>query len=307
MDLNLIESFLAAGVALATPLLFAALGELLMEKSGVIDIALEGKMLAAAFFAVLVAYWTQSPALGLLAGMVAAVVLALLFAFFVLYLQVDQIIIGAGMNMLALGLTGVLYRELFGMTGQTITVPTFSAWPVPLLRHLPVLGRSLFQQNILVYLALLSVGLVAFLLRRTRFGLYLRAVGDSPAAADAAGVHVPRIRLLAILLGGLACGLAGAFLSIAHANTFVEGMTAGRGFIALAIVIFARWNPIGAFFIALLFGLASALQFQFQAFGVALPYQIVLMLPYILTLVVAALMGLRATPPQALARPYFRE
>ncbi len=305
--MSLFESLLAAGVAMATPLLLAALGEIFMEKSGVIDIALEGKMLVAAFFAVLIAYSTQSPPMGLLAGIIAAVMLAAVFGIFVLYLQVDQIIVGAALNMLALGLTGILYREFFGMTGQSITVPTFAEWPLPVLQHLPFLGRGLFQQNALVYLALISVAVAAFVIGRTRFGLYLRAAGDNPAAVDAAGVDVIKVRWLTVLLGGVFCGLAGAFLSIAHANTFVEGMTAGRGFIALAIVIFARWRPAGALMVALLFGMASALPFQFQALGMNIPYQIILMLPYSLTLLVAAFLGIRTAPPPSLARPYFRE
>ncbi len=303
----LIVSLLASGVTLATPLLLAALGEILMEKSGVINISLEGTMLVAAFCAVLAALHTGSPMWGLLAAVAGAAAFSLVFALFTVAARADQIIVGAGMNILALGATGMLYRGVFGITGEVIAAPAFPELPVPILQHLPVLGKAVFSQNALVYLALLLIPVTAFLLQRTRFGLALRAVGENPAAVDAAGLPVARLRFLAILLGGLFCGVAGASLAIAEANTFIEGMTAGRGFIALAIVIFARWQPLKAGLVALLFGVTAALQFQFQAIGLKIPYQFFLMLPYILTIVVAAIFGARVKAPASLAKPYERE
>jgi simple sugar transport system permease protein len=298
---------LASGVSLATPLLLAALGEIIMEKSGVVNIALEGIMLIAAFFAMYVALAGGSPWLGLFAAVLAALLFASLFAFLCVGVQADQIIAGAGLNILALGLTGVLLRSIFGLTGAAITAPTFLPLSLPVLAYVPILGPALFKQNVLVYLALLLIPLTWFLLARTRFGLNLRAVGENPAAADAAGLPVTRLRFAAIMLGSGYCGLAGAYLAIAQANTFVEGMTAGRGFIALAIVIFAGWHPTGAALVALLFGMTSALQFQFQALGWKISYQFFLMLPYILTIVVAALYRGRAKAPAAMAKSYSRE
>lgn len=300
-------SLLTSGISLATPLLLAALGEIIIEKSGIINIALEGMMLIAAFFAMYVALISGSPILGLAAGVFSALVSAAIFALFCVGAQADQIITGAGLNIFALGLTGVLLRRIFGLTGATITAPTFTILPVPFLQKLPIIGSALFSQNALVYLALLLIPSTWLLLTRTRLGLHLRAVGENPAAVDAAGLPVQRLRFAAVLIGGSYCGLAGAYLSIAQANTFIEGMTAGRGFIALAIVIFAGWRPFAAAAVALLFGVASALQFQFQAFGLKVPYQFFLMLPYILTIVVAAFFRHRIQAPAAMAKSYFRE
>lgn len=264
-------------------------------------------MLVAAFSAMYVALVTGSPFFGLAAAVVSVLLVSALFAWLCVGAQADQIIVGAGLNILALGFTGVLLRSIFGLTGAAITAPAFSIIALPLLADLPILGPALFRQNGLVYLTLLLIPLTGLLLRRTRFGLRLRAVGENPAAADAAGLPVQRLRFGAVMIGGAYCGLAGAYLSIAQANTFVEGMTAGRGFIALAIVIFAGWRPASAALVALLFGVASALQFQFQALGWKIPYQFFLMMPYILTIVVAAFFRHRIKAPAAMAKSYFRE
>jgi simple sugar transport system permease protein len=302
-----LTSLLASGISLATPLLLAALGEIIIEKAGMINIALEGMMLVAAFFAMYVALVAGSPMLGLVAAVGSALLMASLFAALCIGAQADQIIVGAGLNILALGLTGVLFRSVFGITGAAITAPAFAHWTVPGLSHLPLIGPALFTQNALVYFALGLIPLTWLLLSRSRLGLHLRAVGENPAAVDAAGLSVKRLRCFAMMLGGSYCGLAGAYLSIAQANTFVEGMTAGRGFIALAIVIFAGWRPFGAALVALLFGVASALQFQFQALGLKIPYQFFLMLPYVLTIMVAAIFRTRTQTPAAMAKSYFRE
>lgn len=305
--MEILTSLLTAGISLATPLLLAALGEIVMEKAGVINIALEAFMLVAAFFAMYVAFSTGLPVLGLAVAVLAALLLAAVFALLCVGVQTDQIITGAGLNIFALGITGVLLRSVFGVTGATITAPTFAIWPVPFLSELPLVGSALFAQNGLIYLTLVLIPLTYFLLTRTRFGLNLRAVGENPAAAEAAGLPVNKLRFMAVLIGGIYCGLAGAYLSIAQANTFIEGMTAGRGFIALAIVIFSGRHPFGAALVALLFGVASAVQFQFQALGLEIPYQFFLMLPYVLTILVAAIFRIRTPAPAAMAKSYFRE
>jgi simple sugar transport system permease protein len=302
-----LASLLSGSVSFATPLLLAALGEIIIEKSGLINISLEGMMLVAAFFAMYVSLITGSPLLGLVAAILATLLFAGLFAVLCVGMQADQIIAGAGLNIFALGLTGVLLRGIFGVTGAAITAPTFAILPLPLLSHLPIVGRALFTQNFLVYLALLLIPITWLLLTRTRFGMNLRAVGENPAAVDAAGLPVKRLRFFAVMIGGGYCGLAGAYLSIAQANTFIEGMTAGRGFIALAIVVFAGWRPFSSALVALLFGVASSLQFQFQALGLKVPYQFFLMLQYILTIVLAAFFRHRIKAPAAMAKSYFRE
>ncbi len=297
---------LFGAVTLATPLVFAAVGEIIMEKSGVLNIALEGTMLVAALSAALVTYFTASPAAGLAAGVAAAVLFGLLFALFAVGIQADQIVTGTAMNILALGLTGVLYRSLFGFSGTRLAVAGFQPWPLPFLKDIPVIGTVLFSQNVLVYAALVLTLLAALALKRTRTGLYLQAAGENPQGAEVAGISVYRLRLLAIVTGSALCGLGGVFLVLVEGNTFVEGMTAGRGFIALAIVILARWQPVRALVVALVFGLASALQFQAQAIGIDVPYQLFLALPYILTILFAMLVG-RANVPAALAKPYIKE
>ncbi|MBM4243334.1 MAG: ABC transporter permease [Deltaproteobacteria bacterium] len=303
----LLESFLATGFVLGTPILLAALGELLVERSGVLNIGVEGVMLGGAFAAALTAWASGSAAVGVGAAAVTGTVLALLFALATVRLGADQIIAGAALNLVALGATGALYRALLGATGTALVLPTLPAIDVPLLRQLPVLGQALFGQHALVYLGLCLTPLLAFGLAHTGLGLRLRALGDHPQAAASLGLPVRRDRTLALAVGGGLAGLGGAALTLAATNTFVEGITAGRGFIALAVVVFGRWSAWGVLGGALLFGLASALQFQFQAAALTIPYQLFLMLPYVLTLGVLLLPSGRASAPRALGARYERE
>lgn len=303
----LLESFLATGFVLGTPILLAALGELLVERSGVLNIGVEGVMLGGAFAAALGAWASGSAAVGVLAAAATGTALALLFAFATVRLGADQIIAGAALNLIALGVTGALYRAVLGATGTALVLPTLPAIDVPVLRHLPVLGQALFGQNALVYLGLCLTPVLAFVLTRTGLGLRLRALGDHPQAAASLGLPVRRDRTRVLAVGGALAGLGGAALTLAATNTFVEGITAGRGFIALAVVVFGRWSAWGVLGGALLFGLASALQFQFQAAALTIPYQLFLMLPYVLTLVVLLLSSGRASAPRALGARYERE
>ena len=281
-----VESFLIAGIALSTPILLAALGELLVERAGVLNIGLEGLMLWGAFAAAAAAAATGSVVAGVLAGAAAGIAVALVFAVAVVILEADQIIVGAAVNLLALGGTGALYRTLYGDTGTALVLPLLPALPVPLLAALPGVGSVLFRQHALVYVALLGTQLLAWILSSTGLGLRLRALGDHPRAAASLGYPVGSYRVAVLAVGGLAGGLAGASLALSTAGTFIEGVTAGRGFVALAVVVFARWSPWGALIGSLLFGMASALQFQFQATAIGVPYQFFLMLPYVLTLAV---------------------
>ncbi|MFI5366125.1 MAG: ABC transporter permease, partial [Candidatus Binatia bacterium] len=265
MDVTLLTSLLQSTVTMAVPLLLAALGELLAERGGVINIGLEGMLLTGAFAAMAMTYFSGSPTLGLLAAWGAGMLLAALFAYVVVVHSGNQVVVGTALNLLALGVTGVTYRAVFGVTGAALTVPGFGKLPIPLLSSVPIIGEPLFAQTALGYLAFVLVPLIAFGLRRTIPGLKLRMVGENPAAAAAQGVAVRLTQLVALLGCGVLAATAGAYLAVAYARTFVEGMSAGRGFIALAIVIFGRWSPWGILGAALLFGLATALQFHVQA------------------------------------------
>jgi simple sugar transport system permease protein len=286
----------ASALALGTPLLFAALGELISERAGVINIGVEGLMLTGAFAGFLGCWMTGSPLAGMAAACGAAALLGLVFALWVVGLDADQVVAGAALNILALGLTGVAYRAVFGVTGAALTVATFeplalggdSPWLVPLRQPLPV------------YAALALVPLVGVVLARTRLGLALRAVGEAPDAAASLGISVDAIRIGAIVVAALLAGAGGGCLSLAYSNTFVEGMSAGRGFIALAIVVFGRWRPLGTLAGAVVFGAANAAQFQLQAAGIAVSYHLLLMLPYLLTLAVLTLASGTSAAPAAL-------
>jgi ABC-type uncharacterized transport system permease subunit len=299
---EVVAPFLAATVRTATPLALAALGELLVERAGLINIGLEGAILAGAFGA-LVGATAGGVAAGYAAAVAGGLLVGALFALCVVALRADQIITGTALTLLSVGATGTLYRALYGSSGAALTLPTSGALPVPGLSSLPVIGPALFAQPAVTYVAYLLAPALAWWLARTQAGLALRAVGERPAAAEAAGISTNRVRTVAVLAGGALGGLAGGTLVLAQAGTFAENMSAGRGFIAIAIVVLGRWRPLGVAGGALLFGAASALQFAFQAMGWDAPYQLFLVIPYLLTL--AALAGAvgRARAPAALGKP----
>jgi simple sugar transport system permease protein len=307
MSADLIASLLQSTLTMSVPLLLAALGELLAERAGVINIGLEGLLLTGALAAMVVTYFTAAPLLGVLAAWGAGCALAALFAYVVVAHGANQVVAGTALNLLAFGLTGVAYRAIFGVTGAALTVSGLPPVPIPLLSSLPIIGPSLLTQSALGYLAFALVPCLALGLSRTIPGLKLRMVGENPRAAAAQGVAVRFTQVLALLGCGVLAATGGAYLSIAYARTFVEGMSAGRGFIALAIVIFGRWSPWGILGASLLFGLVTALQFQVQALGLAIPYQFLLMLPYVLTLLVLAGYGGTARAPAALGVSLDRE
>lgn len=299
---DVVEPFLAATVRTATPLALAALGEVVVERAGIINIGLEGAILAGAFGALLGA--TAGGLAGGYAGaMLGGALVALVFALFVVRWRADQIITGTALTLLTIGTTGTLYRALYGATGAALSLPTSAPLPITGLADIPVVGAALFAQPPATYLAYLLAPAIALWLRATHAGLALRAIGERPEAAATAGVPVDRYRVLAILFGGALGGLAGGTLVLAQAGTFAEGMSSGRGFIAIAIVVLGRWHPVGVALGALLFGAASALQFAFQAMGWAAPYQLFLATPYLLTLAVLAGMVGRTRAPAALGRP----
>lgn len=281
---------LASTVRLATPLALAAMGELVAERAGVLNIGIEGMMIAGALAAFAVGAATGSLALALAAALVAGAALAALFALFVLQRGADPIVSGTALNVLALGGTGVVFRVL---------QPAGNA-----LERAPQVAELVPGVHPFALGALALVGAVALFLSRTRPGLALRAVGERADAADAQGVPVLRVRLAAVLFGGACAGLAGSTLVLWISDTFVEGMTSGRGFIALSLVLFGGYRPLRILGGALLFGAATALQFRLQAAGSTIPYNLLLMTPYVLTLLVLALFAGRARAPADLARPF---
>ncbi len=299
------EALLEASLRLAAPLLLAALGELVVERAGIVNIGIEGTMLVGAFAGFALGVASGSPALGVAGAAAAGAAVGALFAGFAVVRRSDQIVVGMAVNLLALGATGLGARALYG--GATPNGPTVPELPLPGLAALPGVGTALFAQTPFVYAGLLGALAIGLFLARTRAGLRLRAVGESARAAEAEGVGVARVRALAVVFGSALAGVAGASLSLAAADTFSEGMTAGRGFIALAVVIFGRWRADGVLWAALFFGAASALQFRLQARGSGIPYPVFLMFPYLVTLAVLAVATGRARAPADLGRPHRRD
>lgn len=293
--------FLEAMVRTATPLLFAALGELVTERAGVINIGLEGSIIAGCLGAFLVAA-TWGPVAGFGGGALAGLAIGAVFAVCVVTLRTDQIITGTAMTLLGLGLTGTWWRALHEGGVTLLTAVAVPRLRVPLLADLPFVGSALFEQPLPTYVLYLLVPALAWWMRRTHAGLALRAIGEHAEAARAAGVRVERWRWMAILFGGTMAGLCGATLVLAQVGTFNEGMSAGRGFIAIAIVVLGRWTPYGTAGAALAFGGAFALQYAVQALGWQVPYPIFLALPYAFTLMLLAGLRGRATAPAGLAR-----
>jgi simple sugar transport system permease protein len=299
------EALLEAALRLAAPLLLAALGELVVERAGVVNIGVEGMMLTGAFVGFATGVATDSASVGVIAAALAGGAVGLLFAVFAVVRKTDQIVVGMAVNLLALGLTGLGARSLYA--GATPTGPTIPTFAIPGLADLPVLGAVVFQQTPFLYGALAVAVVVGFTLTRTRPGLRLRAVGEAARASDAEGVNVARVRIAAVVIGATLAGVAGASLSLAQSDTFTEGMTSGRGFIALAVVIFGRWSATGVVLAALFFGGATALQFRMQAVGADIPYPVFLMFPYVVTLAVLAFATARVSAPRELGRAYERE
>ena len=297
----LVAGFLAAAVRVATPLVLAATGETITERSGVINLGLEGTMLAGALAATLGAT-AWGPWSGVGCAIVAGMLLAAVFALVAVGARADQIITGTAITLAAVGLTGTIYRQAYGSGGAGLSIPTLKSMAIPGLSEIPVVGPALFDQPAPTYLALLAMPVVWWVLFRTRLGLALRATGEGAAMARAAGVRTNLIRSGATIVGGGFAGLAGASLVLAQVGSFTEGMTAGRGYVAIAIVVLGRWHPGGIALGALLFGVATALQFLLQTLGLDTPYQLFLMLPYLLTLLALAGAVGRVRAPADLGR-----
>jgi simple sugar transport system permease protein len=301
-SVELVGGFLAAAVRVATPIMLAATGETITQRSGVLNLGIEGMMLAGALAATLgataVGAWT-----GVAFGIGAGMLLAAVFALVVIGARADQVIAGTAITLGAVGLTGTIYRQAYGAGGAGLDLPTLAPIALPGLASIPLLGPALFTQPASTYLGFLAVPVVWWLLFRTRAGLALRATGESAEVARASGVPTRRVRAVATIVGGAFAGLAGATLVLAQVGSFAERMTAGRGYVAIAIVVLGRWHPVGVAVAALAFGAAMALQFLFQTLELDLPYQLFLMLPYVLALLALAGMVGRVRAPADLAKP----
>ncbi|MFN2196206.1 MAG: ABC transporter permease [Anaerolineales bacterium] len=293
---------LSSTVRQSTPLVLGAMCGLIGERSGIINIGIEGQMLMAAFMGFLFNVWTGNLLLAVLAGAATGALLGLLLAFMSVTLKIDQIIGGTVINILALGLTGYFYTQ--GLVTQGKLTPI----TIPVLSKIPLVGPVLFDNPPITYTTIILVFLVNYVLFHTRWGLRSRSVGEHPRAADTLGVNVYRTQYINVMIGGAIAGLAGAFLTLEAVGSFERGMTNGRGFVALAVMIFGNWTPLGSWGAALLFGFATAMQTQLQFGGqLNIPHQFIGMLPYLLTIVVLAGFGGRARPPAAEGVPYEKE
>lgn len=293
----------AAGIRLATPYLYATIGETFGQRSGLVNLGVDGIMLMSAYAAFFATFKTGSLALGLSTAIVVGGLMGLAMAFFSVTLKAEQGISGIGIYIFGLGMSDLLFQKTLG------TVETVSGFPpvrIPVLSDVPVLGPVLFSHNVLVYGAFALVPLAWFVLNRTTLGLKIRAVGDNPAAADSLGVSVGRIRYFTEILGGMLAGIAGASLSIALLNVFQQNLTNGMGFIAVALVYFGGWRILGALAGSLLFSTVNALQLWMQVLGIPIPPDFATMLPYVLTILVLALAARRVRAPAALSKPFER-
>ncbi|QIE42641.1 ABC transporter permease [Meridianimarinicoccus aquatilis] len=300
-------SMFAAAVRIATPLLFAALGELITERAGILNLGVEGTLLMAAFAGFAGSFWFGNNFIGVLFAMFVGAVMAFLMVFMAATLKVEQVVTGLSLNLLAAGMSLYLYKTFF-QGGEEPYIVVMATQPIPLLSDIPYIGDILFQQKLLTYLAFMAVPAVWFLLYRTKWGLEIRALGENPKVIDTKGMSVSLRQYSAVILGGVLIGLGGAFITIGSVVRFVPDISAGRGWLALVIVIAGNWRPGGILMAALVFAFLDALQLQIQGVGVAMPYQIFLALPYVLAIVLMIFKARRgrSEEPQRLGVPYFR-
>ncbi len=301
---SVLVGILASGVRLAAPYLYATIGETFGQRSGVLNLGVEGQMLLGAFFAFYVTLVTGNLWLGMLAAAGVGALMGLAMAFVTVNLQAEQGISGIGFYLFGLGLSDLLFQKLVG------TVKTIQGFPsihIPVLSDLPVVGPVLFQHNVVVYAAYALVPIAWFVLNKTTIGLKIRSVGENPQAADSLGISVAAVRYYTIIQGGVLSGIAGASLSIGLLNVFQQNMTSGMGFIAVALVYFGAWKPLGVLGGSLLFSMVNALQLWMQVLGVPIPSDLAVMLPYVLTILVLMATVSKVRAPSALAKPFERE
>lgn len=304
---TIIVSILAATVRIATPLLLAALGELVSERAGILNLGVEGNMLMSAFSGFIFTYISGSLWAGLLAAVLTGALMNLLMVFMAATLKVEQVVTGLALNMLASGMSLFLYKAFFsGSANKLPTIQIFEVVKIPLLSTIPYVGEILFSQKLLTYAALLMVPAVWFFLYRTQYGLEIRCLGENPKVIDTKGLSVTLRQYLAVVSGGMLIGLGGAFVTIGSTVRFIPEITAGRGWLALVIVIAGNWKPTGILIAALIFAFLEAFQLQVQGVGVQLPYQLLLALPYAVAILLMVFKRGTSEEPGRLAVPYFR-
>ncbi len=304
--IGILTALLAASVRMATPLTLAGLGETFSEKSGILNIGLEGIMLSGAFFSFIFAYYSQSILLGLLGGCLGGVFISMIHGYLSVRLNVDQTIAGLALNFLALGLTSFFFLMAFGRTTDLPECPVVHQIAIPLLSDIPIIGPAFFNQDPFIYLTFLLVALCYVVLHRTEWGINIQATGEHPRAADAAGISVSGTRYRAALLNGVFGGLGGSYLTLALLGFFMENITSGKGYIALVVVILGRRHPVGVLMAAILVGAAEALQFRMQTMGFGIPSQVFNMFPYVITVLVLLFSIGKNRTPAALGEPYIR-
>lgn len=303
LSAHVLIGILTSGIRLATPYLYAAIGETFSQRSGVLNLGVDGMMLMGAFSAFYVVFRTGNLMYGLLAAILTGALMGLAMAFVSVTLQAEQGISGIGVYLFGLGMSDLLFQKLLG---NVETVSGFTPLAIPVLSDIPVIGGIFFNHNLLVYGAYALVPIAWFVLNKTTIGLKIRAVGENPEAADSLGVSVAAVRYVTVTLGGTLAGVAGASLSIALLNVFQQNLTAGQGFIAVALVYFGGWRPYGVLFGALIFSLVNALQVWVQVLGIPVPSDLAVMMPYVLTIVVLVFTVQRVRQPAALTKIYER-
>lgn len=298
---------LATTIRMTVPLLFVALGELFSERAGLVNIGLDGLMTIGAFTGFVVGYQTGNLWLGVLCGAVAGIAVNMIYAFCTVSLRVDQTVTGMAINILAPGIATFAYKVIFGDGSTLVQGTTMDKLPIPGLSAIPFLGDIFFNQTLLAYLAYLAVPVCWFFFARTRAGLNFRSVGENPQAAETLGIDAIKTKYLASVVCGALAGIGGAFLTLCYTSTYATGVVAGRGFIALAAVIFGRWSSVGILGATMLFGFFDAVQIALQVSAPAVPYQFFAMIPYVFTIVALFFFNAQKGGPKANGKPYFRE
>jgi ABC-type uncharacterized transport system permease subunit len=306
IDVYFIISFLRSTIRLAVPLGFASLGEGFLERAGNLNLGLEGLMLIGAWAGVVGTHFTQNPWYGLALGVVIGLLLASLQAFIAIYLHADEVVTGVAINTLAAGITSYGYRLLFGISGTAILVPKFENIPIPILSKIPILGPVLFDQPLPFYLLFAAAIVLLFILTKTSWGLVVQAAGEDPWVTEAEGANVYRIRFISYLITGVLASAGGAFISLYNVSQFFDGMVSGRGFIALAIVVIGRWHPLGILAASAIFGLSEALGLALQARIPDAPFYLLLIIPFLITMIILPFASKGKATPSALATGYER-
>jgi len=307
LDAAFIAGLIGATMRMATPIIFATLGEILAERSGVLNLGIEGIMLMGAMTGFLVTFSSGSIWAGVLAATLVGMLLGLLMAFLAVNLGLSQHVSGLGITLFASGLAMFIYRLHFGSPTVPPTVQPFQQIALPVLSRIPVLGPGLFTQYSLTYIAWILIPIMSILLYKTQLGLKIRTVGENPVVADTVGVNVALTRTLCLVFGGALMGIGGAFLTLAHQNMFLIDVIGGRGWVAIAMVIFGNWDPLKGALGALIFGFLDGLQLRLQGMGIAISFHLFLMIPYLLTIVALISVSRKAAVPDGLLKPYRRE